>query len=92
MDLAACDGDERALDRGEAAGRVEELLDVRLRLRTRISRKLSDSRIAGTATKEIRMAFELPSLPYRPTRSSRTSTSRRWRSITASTTRPISTT
>ena len=29
MDLAARDGDERALDRGEAAGRVEELLDVR---------------------------------------------------------------
>jgi hypothetical protein len=29
MDFAACDRDERALDGGPAAGRVEELFDIR---------------------------------------------------------------
>ena len=38
------------------------------------------------------MAHTLPPLPYPTTRSNRTSTSRRWRSITGSTTRPTSTT
>ena len=38
------------------------------------------------------MAFELPELPYRTTRSSPTSTSRRCASTTTSTTRPTSTT
>jgi len=47
MDFAACDRDERALDGGQAAGRVEELLDVRFPYDENRA-QASDSRIALT--------------------------------------------
>ena len=63
MDLAGRQRDERALHGVEAAGRIEELLDVRFVQHQDLA-QAGNSRIARTATKEIRMAFELPSLPY----------------------------